>query len=70
MASQENNRFRVGIEMKNPIFIILSSLGHKSKILNKIYYKLGVYEWMSPAPFEHYCVFCAKFVSNEWWVEY
>ena len=57
-------------KMKNPIFVLLSSMGHKSGILNKIYDKLGVYEWMAPAPFEHYCVFCAKYVDYSWWKEY
>lgn len=53
--------------MRNPLAVFLFSLDHKSTILNKIFRKIRLYDAIAPFPFEHYCVFCAKNVSNEWW---
>ena len=53
--------------MKNPIAVFLFSIDHKSRTLNRIFEKIGLYEVILPFPFEHYCVFCAKYVCDCWW---
>lgn len=53
--------------MKNPIFVFVFSLDHKSRMLNKILAKIGLYENIAPVPFEYYCVFCAKYICDTWW---
>jgi hypothetical protein len=53
--------------MHNPIAVFLFSCDHKFKILSKIYSKIGLYSVIHPYPFEHYCVFCAKYVDYCWW---
>jgi len=53
--------------MRNPIAVLMFSLDHKIKFLSKVYAKLRIYELIYPYPFEHYCVFCAKYVSDDWW---
>jgi len=53
--------------MRNPLAVFLFSLDHKSHAMSKILSKLRLYDIIAPYPFEHYCVFCAKHVSDEWW---
>jgi len=55
------------INIHNPLAVFLFSIDHKSKILNKIFAKIRLYEVIRPYPFEHYCVFCAKYVDYCWW---
>lgn len=53
--------------MHNPLAVFLFSIDHKSRLLNKIYAKIGLYKIIQPFPFEHYCVFCAKYFTYDWW---
>jgi len=53
--------------MRNLLAVFLFSIAHQSSIVCKIYAKMGLYAVIYPFPFEHYCVFCAKNVSDEWW---
>jgi len=52
--------------MRNPLAVFLFSIDHQSKMLNKIYSKIGLYSVIAPFLFEHYCVFCRCF-GDEWW---
>jgi len=63
----ELHKLRKKWGMKNPIAVFLFSIDHKSRTLNRIFGFLGLYRVIRPFPFEHYCVFCAKTVSWEWW---
>jgi len=54
--------------MRNPLFVILFSLDHWSSTLTNVYEKIGVFKFLD-IPFEHYCVFCHKYV-NCWWENY
>lgn len=53
--------------MRNPLAVFLFSIDHKSSIVCKIYARIGLYAVIYPFPFEHYCVFCAKTVCDDWW---
>jgi hypothetical protein len=53
--------------MKNPVAVFLFSIDHKSATLNRIFAFLGLYRVIRPFPFEHYCAFCAKHFTHDWW---
>ena len=53
--------------MHNPIAVLLFSLDHKVHLLNQVFAKIKLYDAIQPFPFEHYCVFCAKSVCDDWW---
>lgn len=53
--------------MKNPIAVLIYSLGHKSHIIAKLPWLIR-FNLIANLPFEHYCVFCAKHVSDDWWM--
>jgi hypothetical protein len=52
--------------MKNPIAVLIYSLGHKSHIMARLPWLIK-FNLIANLPFEHYCVFCAKYVDDDWW---
>jgi hypothetical protein len=56
--------------MRNPLFVFWMSIEHYGLIPHLIRTKFyDLYYLLYPEPFEHWCVFCAKYVCNEWWEE-